>query len=161
LTLIHPDGTEVRLKDADINEDGANWTASYPDSATPAGNLGALAGKSMAGTWRLRVRDAFAQDAGTLNAWSLSLGLPSVLAYLTILAEVGGGILLILGIYARVVAVLLIPVLAGAWYFAHADKGWLFSNAGGGWEYIAFLIAACAAVALTGPGAMALVNERR
>jgi putative oxidoreductase len=98
--------------------------------------------------------------AGTAGYFE-SLGLPAALAYLTILAEVGGGLLLILGIYARVVAVLLIPVLAGAWIFAHADKGWLFSNAGGGWEYIAFLIAACAAVALTGPGAMALVNERR
>jgi len=98
--------------------------------------------------------------AGTAGFFE-SLGLPAALAYLTIFAEVGGGILLILGIYARVVAVLLVPVLAGAWIFAHANTGWVFSNPGGGWEYIAFLIAAALAVALTGPGALALLPERR
>jgi len=85
-----------------------------------------------------------------------SIGLPGVLAYLTILAEVGGGALLILGVYARIVAVLLIPVLAGAWIFGHAGNGWLFSNPGGGWEYIAFLIVASLTVALAGEGALAL-----
>lgn len=98
--------------------------------------------------------------AGTAGYFE-SLGLPAALAYLTILAEVGGGILLILGVYARVVAVLLIPVLAGAWIFAHADKGWVFSNPGGGWEFIAFWIVACLALALTGPGAFAALSERR
>ena len=85
-----------------------------------------------------------------------SLGLPGVLAYLTILAEVVGGLALILGVYARGIAVLLIPVLAGAWIFSHADKGWLFSNPGGGWEYIAFLIAVSVVIALVGDGALAL-----
>jgi putative oxidoreductase len=98
--------------------------------------------------------------AGTAGYFE-SLGLPAAFAYLTILAEVGGGILLILGIYARVVAVLLVPVLVGAWIYAHADKGWVFSSPGGGWEFIAMWIAACLALALTGPGALAAVPERR
>ncbi len=74
LTLIHPDGTEVRLKDANVNDDGADWIAAYPDNATPVASLAALNGKPMAGAWRLRVRDAFGQDVGRLNAWSLALG---------------------------------------------------------------------------------------
>ncbi len=98
--------------------------------------------------------------AGTAGFFE-SLGLPTALAYLTILAEVGGGILLILGVYARAVALLLVPVLVGAWLFGHANTGWLFSNPGGGWEYIAFLIAASFTVALGGDGALALKPTTR
>jgi putative oxidoreductase len=98
--------------------------------------------------------------AGTVGYFE-SLGLPGAFAYLTILAEVGGGLLLILGVYARAIAVVLIPVLAGAWIYAHADKGWLFSSPGGGWEYIAFLIAASTALALAGDGALALRRTGR
>lgn len=90
-----------------------------------------------------------------------SIGLPGALAYLTILAEVGGGALLILGIYARAIAVLLVPVLAGAWIFGHAGNGWVFSSPGGGWEYIAFLIAASFTIALAGDGALALKPTTR
>jgi putative oxidoreductase len=38
-------------------------------------------------------------------------------------------------------------VLAGA-LWAHAGNGWVFSNAGGGWEYPLFLIAVSVVVAL-------------
>ena len=84
-----------------------------------------------------------------------SLGLPAVLAYLTILAEVGGGILLILGVATRVVSVALIPVLLGATW-VHSGNGWSFSAAGGGWEYPLFWTVAQASVALLGAGAFAL-----
>ena len=93
--------------------------------------------------------------AGTVGFFE-GLGLPGVLAYLTILAEIGGGILLIAGVLTRWVSLALIPVLLGALVFGHLDKGWLFSNEGGGWEYPAFLIAASVAQALLGDGALAL-----
>lgn len=92
---------------------------------------------------------------GTVGYFA-SLGLPSIAAYATIAAELGGGALLILGLYTRVVSLALIPVLIGALAFAHADKGWVFSSEGGGWEFIAFWIAAQVTLALTGPGALAL-----
>ena len=43
--------------------------------------------------------------------------------------------------------------------FAHGDKGWLFSNEGGGWEYPAFLAAAALAHGLIGDGAFALQDR--
>lgn len=85
-----------------------------------------------------------------------SLGLPAIFAYLTMLGEIGGGLLLLAGIFTRYVAIALIPVLAGALVLAHWSAGWMFANQGGGWEYPAFLVAASVASALLGDGAFAL-----
>src|SRR4029453_7731136 len=84
-----------------------------------------------------------------------SIGLPGVLAYVTIGAELVGGVLLIFGVGTRWVAALLIPVLLGATW-AHAANGWLFTSANGGWEYPAFLTIAALAQALLGDGAFSL-----
>jgi putative oxidoreductase len=84
-----------------------------------------------------------------------SLGLPGFFAHLTILAELVGGVLLILGVYTRVVALALVPVLLGATW-AHAGNGWLFTAPKGGWEYPAFLTVAAIVQALIGDGAFAL-----
>ncbi|MBS9477331.1 DoxX family protein [Ancylobacter radicis] len=84
-----------------------------------------------------------------------SLGLPTALAWPVFLAELIGGILIISGVYARHVALLLIPVMAGA-MSAHIPNGWLFSTTGGGWEYPAFLIVTSFALWLIGDGAFAL-----
>jgi putative oxidoreductase len=93
--------------------------------------------------------------AGTAGFFE-SLGLPGALAYLTIAAETFGGLLLIAGVGTRYVSAALIPVLLGALVLVHGDKGWVFSNAGGGWEYPAFLIAASVAQWFLGDGAYAL-----
>ena len=85
-----------------------------------------------------------------------SLGLPPALAYLTIAVEAVGGIALILGIFTRWVALALIPVLIGAIAFVHGPAGFFFNNPNGGWEYLAFWIAALVAQALLGDGALAL-----
>jgi putative oxidoreductase len=84
-----------------------------------------------------------------------SLGLPGVLAYATVAAELVGGAMLVLGIGARWVAALLIPVLLGA-AWAHAPNGWLFTAPKGGWEYPAFLSVAAFVQVLLGNGAYAL-----
>lgn len=84
-----------------------------------------------------------------------SIGLPGFMAYLVAFAEIGGGLLLILGVQVRLVAAVLIPVLLGATW-THAGNGWLFSNEGGGWEYPLFLLVAAVVQVLVGPGAYAL-----
>lgn len=84
-----------------------------------------------------------------------SLGLPGFLAYLVILAEVGGGIALILGVATRAVSVALIAVLLGATW-AHSGNGWVFSSANGGWEFPLFWAVVQGAIALLGSGAYAL-----
>jgi putative oxidoreductase len=85
-----------------------------------------------------------------------SLGLPPGLAYLTIAAETAGGIALILGLYTRWVSLALIPILLGAIAFVHGPAGFFFNNPNGGWEYLAFWIAALVAQALLGDGALAV-----
>lgn len=84
-----------------------------------------------------------------------SLGIPGIFAYLTILAELGGGALLIAGVAVRPVSLALIPVLLGA-LWVHSGNGWAFSAAGGGWEYPAFWTVAQFAILLQGRGAFAL-----
>lgn len=85
-----------------------------------------------------------------------SLGLPPALAYLVMLGEVGGGLALVLGIWPRLVALVLTPILLGAIATVHGANGWLFTNAGGGWEYLAFWTLALLALAGIGDGAWAL-----
>ena len=75
--------------------------------------------------------------AGTVG-YFVSLGIPSIFAYLVIFGEVIGGIALILGIQTRLAALCSIPILIGA-TFTHINNGWLFSVEGGGWEYPASL----------------------
>ena len=84
-----------------------------------------------------------------------SLGLPGVAAHATVAVEAIGGLMLILGVKTRSAAVALVPVLLGA-SWVHWKNGWLFTNAGGGWEYPVFLAAATMVQALVGDGAFAL-----
>ncbi len=84
-----------------------------------------------------------------------SLGLPGVLGYATFAAELVGGMLLILGVKTRVVALALLPVLLGATW-VHSGNGWLFSAPKGGWEYPAFWTITLIVQALLGDGAYAL-----
>ena len=84
-----------------------------------------------------------------------SAGFPGWLAYPVAILEIGGGALLIAGIATRIVSVVLIPILVGAFWF-HSGNGWLFVNTHGGWEYPAFLIVATATQGLLGSGAFAL-----
>ncbi|MFG1396972.1 DoxX family protein [Roseixanthobacter pseudopolyaromaticivorans] len=84
-----------------------------------------------------------------------NVGMPGFLALPVIGVELVGGLLIIAGVYARQVALLLIPVMLGA-LSVHVGNGFLFSSAGGGWEYPAFLVIVSVVVALTGEGAFAL-----
>ncbi len=93
--------------------------------------------------------------AGTVGYFS-SLGVPGELAYLAMATELVGGAALILGIHARLVAVALIPLLAGTIVLVHGVNGWAFAAPGGGWEYPAFLIVASMVQLLLGDGALSL-----
>jgi len=84
-----------------------------------------------------------------------SVGLPGELAYITVAAELAGGALLIAGVYTRVVALALVPILLGA-LWVHAGNGWVFNAPNGGWEYPAFLAIASIVLSLLGDGLYAL-----
>lgn len=97
--------------------------------------------------------------AGTVGFFG-SLGIPAAFAYLTMLGETAGGLLLILGIQVRWVALLQLPILLGA-TVVHSGNGWSFASQNGGWEYPAFLAAAQVALILLGDGAYALMPSIR
>ena len=96
--------------------------------------------------------------AGTAGFFQ-SLGLPGPLAYATILAEVTGAALLILGVRTRIVSLALLPILLGAVIFVHGANGWLFSNENGGWEFPMFWAVMLLVQALLGDGALALTRR--
>ena len=87
-----------------------------------------------------------------------SLGLPGWTAYAVIAAEIVGGLLLILGVQTRWVALALLPVLLGA-VWTHAGNGWVFSAPNGGWEYPLYLSLLAVVQAMLGDGAWALVRS--
>lgn len=96
--------------------------------------------------------------AGTAQFFQ-SIGLPGFLAYLTIAAEVLGGIALIVGFQVRLVALALIPLMLGTIIFSHGANGFFFTNEGGGWEYPAFWTIALLVQALIGPGDGAITKD--
>ncbi len=97
--------------------------------------------------------------AGTAQFFG-SVGLPPAFAYVVIAAEVFGGIALIFGLWTRVVAIILTPILLGAIFTVHGSAGFFFDNAHGGWEYPAFWIIALIVQAMLGDGAYALHTSR-
>ena len=90
----------------------------------------------------------------------ISIGLPGGLAYLVFMIEAVAGAALVLGVRTRLFSVLIIPVLLGATW-AHGSSGWLFTNAGGGWEYPLFLSAMALVQLVLGGGRYALLSVNR
>jgi len=87
-----------------------------------------------------------------------SIGLPGFLAYAVFAIEAITGIALIVGIKTRIFSALVIPVLLGATW-AHSSSGWLFSNAGGGWEYPLLLVVMAFTQIALGDGKYALTRS--
>jgi len=87
------------------------------------------------------------------------VGLPGFLAWPIMLAELLGGLAILLGFYARYVSLALIPILLGA-LSVHAGNGWVFNAPNGGWEYPAFLALTAFAHVLIGDGALAITGSR-
>ena len=84
-----------------------------------------------------------------------SKGLPAIYAYLTMLAELGGVLALVLGVGGRAVSLPLIAILLGA-VWTHGGNGWAFSSEGGGWEFPLFWAVVQGVILTLGAGAFAL-----
>jgi putative oxidoreductase len=93
--------------------------------------------------------------SGTAGFFS-SIGLPGWLAYVAMIWEVVGGIALILGLWPRIAAIALVPILLGAIFAVHGSAGFFFDSAHGGWEYPALWIVNLVVITISGDGAYAL-----
>ena len=75
VSLLSPAGTTVVLHNGDGGSSD-NLVRTFTVANTPP--LAALAGQPAAGTWRLKIVDAEAQDVGKLNHWRLLIKPPTV-----------------------------------------------------------------------------------
>jgi putative oxidoreductase len=82
-------------------------------------------------------------------------GITPLLAWPTFSVELIGGCAILLGWYTRQWSAFLLIFLAVV-VWVKWPVGWLYSNAGGGWEYPLFWLVAQAALVLAGSGAFAL-----
>ena len=112
---------------------------------------------------------------GTAAGYVVRMGYPAALGmalawYLIVIHGVGG-LLLIVGLWTRIVAILQVPIMASAFFLLHLAQGFFMSAtlidspAGpravpAGYEYSMLVLAATLALALLGPGACSL-DERR
>ncbi|MCO6537255.1 MAG: DoxX family protein [Gilliamella sp.] len=87
-----------------------------------------------------------------------SLGFPWFIGYLAIMFEIGGGLLLLLGILTRIVSLLAVIQMIVI-TFIHSVNGWSFSNAGGGWEYPAFMALTALSLVLLGSGRFSVLAK--
>lgn len=88
-----------------------------------------------------------------------SIGLPGSMAYLITFLELVGGGALVIGFYGSWFALPLALDLLGAVVTVHGKNGWVFSNKGGGWEYLALWIVALIVQFLVGDGAWSMKSS--
>jgi len=93
--------------------------------------------------------------AGTERFFA-SLGVPGWLGIVVIAAEIVAGVALIVGLYPRVAALVMIPDLLGAIVLVHFHNGFFFTAKGGGFEYPLFWAITLVVLALVGDGAWAV-----
>jgi putative oxidoreductase len=82
-------------------------------------------------------------------------GFPGWLGIPVFILELVCGGFLMAGLLSRWAALMLIPVMIGA-LMVHWPHGMMFDVQGGGWEYIAFLIAALLSIVALGDGRFSL-----
>ena len=96
--------------------------------------------------------------AGT-GRWFQSMGMRpgKVHAALAASAEMGVGVLLVVGLITPVAAAGLIGLMVVAFWTVHRDKGFMIT--GEGWEYVALIAVMSLVCAMLGPGAISLDAE--
>lgn len=106
----------------------------------------------------------FSNGVEGTGAFFESMGVPAAQAAAAFAGtvELVGGILLVLGLVTQLVAVLVVVVMAGAYFYVHQAAG--IYAADGGWELVAVIGLAVAVFGLVGPGRYsvdALIAGRR
>jgi putative oxidoreductase len=82
---------------------------------------------------------------------------PPVTAAFALLAEVGGGLLILLGVAVDLAGLLVVIDMLGAIYLVHWANGFDFSK--GGWEHPFTVLVMALTLALAGPGRLAVGKQ--
>lgn len=96
------------------------------------------------------------QGIGATADGFASLGIPAATAaaWFAVSVELVGGVLLVLGLVTRLVALLVVADMAGAFWFAHRGTEVFVTD--GGWELVAVIAAAALALVAAGAGRLSL-----
>ncbi|MEM9981483.1 MAG: DoxX family protein [Bacteroidota bacterium] len=86
-------------------------------------------------------------------------GFPIWTAYASTIIEIVGGIMLLLGTYTRFACLLLLPVSLGILVY-HLPHGWVFHNAGGGWEYPQLIVVGLIVTFMMGGGRFTVIPRK-
>lgn len=93
---------------------------------------------------------------GTMGYFTETMGLPWIIAFLVIVIEFFGSLLLIAGLATRLVSILFTVLLLGIVFTSHLQNGffmnWLGNQSGEGFEYFLLFMAICIALFFTGSG---------
>ena len=91
---------------------------------------------------------------GGISGMLQGIGLPGVLAYGVYIGEVLAPLLVIIGWFARIGALIIVVNMLTAIYLAHLNDIFTLAKGGGGWalEPQGFFLFTALAVALIGPG---------
>lgn len=82
---------------------------------------------------------------------------PPLTTAIVLLAEVGGGLLILLGAAVDIAGLLVIIDMLGAIFFVHWAKGFDFTK--GGWEHPFTVLAMALTLALAGPGRLTVGKQ--
>lgn len=86
----------------------------------------------------------------TASFQAMGIPLPTLCACYATVAEVGGGLLLLLGLATSVAAILVALDMLGALLFVHVGNGVFVSN--GGWELVGLIAVVALLIAAVGGG---------
>ncbi len=86
--------------------------------------------------------------------WLVSIGIPPELQLPIALAELIGGILLVVGVLTRITGSILAIILLGAIFHIRWENGFFVSK--GGWEWDLVMLAAVLAIIAAGPGRISI-----
>lgn len=98
----------------------------------------------------------FQGGIGNTAGWFGSIGIPSFFAYVVAFVEVVGGIALILGLFTRVVSVIMAVIMIGAVLKVKWSVGFLGNGQMAGYELDLAFLAMAVALAVAGSKAYAL-----
>jgi putative oxidoreductase len=94
--------------------------------------------------------------SGTMGFFTSQLHIPAVLAFLVIMAESVGAVMLIIGLVTRFAALGIACVMVGAIWLVHLPNGffmnWFGKQAGEGFEYHLLALAMSVALMIAGSG---------
>lgn len=94
--------------------------------------------------------------SGTMGFFTEQMGLPWIIAFLIIMGESVGALMLIGGLFTRFAAASLAVIMVGAITLVHLPSGffmnWFGKQSGEGYEFHLLVITICAALVLCGGG---------